>query len=122
MEVEKVNRVCVRCGKVFQEVKHPKGNKRKFCSDVCKTAHRQEYRRDYFRKRYAEDEEYREKLCKNNAKYIVERRRIDKENALREAIVDLYNAETMEDIKRILEERFNMKAELYDKYAHALRR
>lgn len=119
--VEMVNRTCVVCGKVFQEVKHPKGNKRKFCSHECELNHRREYRQEYFKKRYAEDPEYREKTKQANAKRLVEKRKTNRETALRDAAIDLYNAETLEDIIGILNEKFKMKAEVYDKYAHTLR-
>lgn len=122
MEIEMVNRTCVVCGKVFQEVKHPKGNRRKFCSHECELVHRRDYRREYFRNRYREDTEYREKIKIFNSKRLVEKRRIDKDDALKEAAVDIYNAKTVEDVMSILNERFNMKAEVYDKYAHALRK
>ena len=122
MEMEMVSRACVVCGKTFQEIKHPKGNKRKFCSHECELAHRREYRRGYFRKRYQEDAEYREKTKLLNSKRLVDKRRIDKANAIREAAVDLYNTETIEDITKILNEKFSMKAEVYDRYAHALRK
>lgn len=119
--VEMVNRTCVVCGKVFQEVKHPKGNKRKFCSHKCKIEHEKEYRRKYFRKRYQEDPEYRKRMCINNARHLVEKRKEDKAIALKDAAIDLYNAETLDDIIKILNEKFNMKAEVYDKYAYSLR-
>ena len=119
--VEMVNRTCVVCGKVFQEVKHPKGNKRKFCSHECELAHRREYRREYFKKRYQEDSAYREKTRQVNAQRLVEKRKTKKEAAIRDAAIDLYNAETLEDIINILNEKFNIKSEVYDRYAHSLR-
>ena len=119
--VEMVDRTCVVCGKVFQEVKHPKGNRRKFCSHECELAHRREYRREYFRKRYKQDDEYREKTKILNAQRLIEKRKVDKAEAIRDAAIDLYNAETLDDIINILNEKFNMKAEVYDKYAHSLR-
>lgn len=120
-EVELVNRTCVKCGKVFQEIKHPKGNKRKFCSEKCRKEFRKAYRKEYFRKRYAEDEEYRKRVTESNSKYLIEKRKVDKAKAIKDAAIDLYNAETLEDILAILDEKFNMKAEVYDKYAHSLR-
>lgn len=120
-EAKLVNRTCVNCGKVFQEVKHPRGNKRKFCSDKCRVEFRKAYRKEYFRKRYTEDEEYRKRVMENNSKYLIEKRKVDKAKAIKDAAIDLYNAETLEDILAILDEKFNMKAEVYDKYAHSLR-
>lgn len=119
--VEMVDRTCVVCGKVFQEVKHPKGNKRKFCSHECELAYRREYRREYFRKRYKHDDAYREKTKHLNAQRLIEKRKVDKAEAIKDAAIDLYNAETLDDIINILNEKFNMKAEVYDKYAHSLR-
>lgn len=119
--VEMVERVCVECGKTFQEVKHPKGNKRKFCSHECALAHRREYRQKYFRERYKMDKDYRDKLLRTNSQRLIEKRKTDKANAIRDAAIDLYNAETLEEILEILNEKFNMKAEVYDKYAHSIR-
>lgn len=119
--VEYVSRTCVVCGKAFTEVKHPSGNKRKFCSHECELAHRREYRRKYFQQRYEEDSEYRKKVKAYNSKHGVERRK-----SLREAFIDsmvatLAGIDDEKEIKNILEENFRVKSEKYDKHARTLR-
>ena len=119
--VEMVTRACKVCGKAFQEVKHPKGNRRKYCSDECRKKALKDYRTEYFKKRYYEDDEYRERVRKDNARRLVENRKKDKATALRQLAEELYYAETIEDIEKIVTEKTTIKAELYDKYAHSLR-
>ena len=119
--VEYVSRTCVVCGKAFTEVKHPKGNKRKFCSHECELAHRREYRRKYFRKRYDEDPEYREHLKETNAKYGTERRKASKENFMTGIVELLASTNDKTVIRETLEENFRVKSEKYDKYSKALR-
>lgn len=119
--VEYASRTCVVCGKVFTEVKHPNGNKRKFCSHECELKHRREYRRNYFNKRYENDAKYREKVKENNAKYGTEVRKAKKEQVLQEIVGILANTTDREKIRNILEEKFRIKSELYDKHARTLR-
>lgn len=119
--VEYVSRTCVVCGKAFTEVKHPKGNKRKFCSHECEVAHRREYRRKYFRKRYDEDPEYREHLKETNAQYGVKRRQASKENFITGIVELLASTNDKTVIRETLEENFRVKSEKYDKYSKALR-
>lgn len=120
-DVEYVSRTCVVCGKAFTEVKHPKGNKRKFCSHECELAHRREYRRKYFRKRYDEDPEYREHLKETNAKYGTERRKANKEKFMADIVNALAEASDTNVIREILEENFRPKSEKYDRNARTLR-
>lgn len=115
-----VERTCVVCGKVFTEIKHPKGNKRKFCSHECEVAHRREYRRKYFRRRYEEDEEYREHLKVNNSRYGTERRKAKKEKFMDNVVDILADCTNKKIIREILEENFRPKSEKYDKNARTL--
>lgn len=119
--VEYVSRTCVVCGKAFTEVKHPKGNKRKFCSRECEVAYRREYRRKYFKKRYENDSEYREKLKEHNAKYGVKRRQASKESFITGIVELLASTNDKTVIRETLEENFRVKSEKYDKYSKALR-
>lgn len=119
--VEYVSRTCVVCGKAFTEVKHPKGNKRKFCSHECEVAHRRAYRRKYFKERYENDPEYREKIKEHNAEYGVKRRQISKENFINEIVELLASTDDTNVIRETLEKNFRVKSEKYDKYARTLR-
>lgn len=119
--VEYVSRTCVVCGKAFTEVKHPKGNKRKFCSHECELAHRREYRRKYFKERYEKDPEYREKIKEHNAEYSVKRRQKSKENFINEIVELLASTNDTNIIRKTLEKNFRVKSEKYDKYAKTLR-
>lgn len=49
--------VCIECGTKFQR-KKPKGPMPKRCG-ICKTAYQAEYKRKWFRNKYATDEKYR---------------------------------------------------------------
>lgn len=120
-DVKYVSRNCVVCGKAFSEVKHPKGNKRKFCSHECEIKHRREYRREYFRKRYGEDAEYRKRIKENNFKYGTEKRRADRKQFIMSIAESLATISDVSAIEEILEENFRPKNEKYDKHARTLR-
>lgn len=119
--VEMVTRTCKVCGKDFQEAKCHTGNRRKYCSEECRKKFLKKYRNEYFKKRYYQDDEYRKRVREDNARRLIENRKKDKATALRQLAEELYYADTIEDIEKILTEKTTIKAELYDKYAHSLR-
>lgn len=117
---EMVTRTCVVCGKKFQEVKHPRGNKRKFCSHECELEHRRNYRNEYFKKRYAEDEDYRNKVRQKYSERICKRRNENKKRVLEELATELSLETDTDKILEILNTNFRIKSELYDKNARTL--
>lgn len=119
--VEMVTRTCVVCGKTFTEPKIPSGNKRKYCSEECHKKKVNEYRREYLRKRYSEDAEYRDRVRQNNSQSMKKVRSTKKEAAMNEAVEQLAASSDKEFIRELLEKKFNIKAEVYDKNAHSLR-
>lgn len=120
-DAELVYRTCVVCGKTFSEIKHPKGNKRKTCSEECKAIRNRNNRLEYFRNRYHNDDEFREKIKTSSVKFMVDKRKKNKADAYDTAIKQLLEAETEEEIRAIIDKKFNMKSEVYDKNARTLR-
>ena len=119
--VEMVTRTCVVCGKTFTEPKIATGNKRKYCSEECHKQKINEYRREYLRKRYAEDTEYRDRVRQANSRSMKKVRSTKKEAAMNEVVEQLAASSDKEFIRELLDKKFNIKAEVYDKNAHSLR-
>lgn len=56
--------VCPECGEVF----YTADGRIKFCSKKCRVANRKKYIRDYHKKRYNEDELFRQRRIRSSAK------------------------------------------------------
>lgn len=93
---------CTVCGKETEW--SGRGRERLYCSRKCRNKHRSEYQKEYYRKRVATDAEFRERRLENIRKHNQLREQKYRTNKMRELAEKLYYAETMDDIRKLLED------------------
>ncbi len=103
---------CKICGKEF-EVDKSRGRVPRFCSEECRRkAHTKTTTRNIMN-RYHTDEEFRKKRVASNVSSNRRRREARREQALQELVVELMQADTSDEVRRLLEEKTRLKSYLY---------
>lgn len=112
--------ICKTCGKEF-EYEYKGGRLRKFCSRKCSIKFaNMTYHREYWKKRYHEDSEWREKRLSFNKEQSRKKRAADREEAekkrqlIAKVIVQLIRgASTLEEAIEVFEEKALVRKEFY---------
>lgn len=103
---------CKICGKEF-EVEKGRGRVPQFCSEECRRkAHTKVTTRNIIN-RYHTDEEFRKRRVASNVSSNRRRREARREQALQELVVELMQADTSDEVRRLLEEKTRLKSYLY---------
>lgn len=103
---------CIICGKEIEE-KGGKGRKELYCSQECKSKGHTKATTKYLNSRYHTDDEFRKKRIASNAESNRRRREARKEQVMQELIVDLMQADTSDEVRKLLEEKTKLKASYY---------
>ena len=104
---------CEICGKEFEKEKG-RGKAYKYCSDECRKTARTRANTKKMVKRYHGDAEWRARRVKQNVASNRRRRDARKEQAMQQLIADIMQANTAEGVRKILEERVRIKADIYN--------
>lgn len=102
---------CAVCGKEFERT--DEWCHFKFCSEECLKKGRKAVFNKAMRKRYAEDEEFRNARIRKNIESNRRRREARREQVMQELIVDLMQADTSDEVRKILEEKTRIKSKFY---------
>lgn len=107
---------CQICGKEFSYEAHG-GRPRKFCSKQCSDkAGNQSFReshKDYWKERYANDEDFAKKKREYNVAFAKRKRNTRKEEALRAIVDEIRSAKTPDEAVAIFEAKARVRSELY---------
>lgn len=103
---------CKICGKEF-EVDKSRGRVPQFCSEECRRKAHTKITTRNIMNRYHTDEEFRKKRVASNVSSNRRRREARREQALQELVVELMQADTSDEVRRLLEEKTRLKSYLY---------
>ena len=103
---------CIICGKEIEE-KGGKGRRGLYCSPECKSKGHTKATSRYLNSRYHTDDEFRKKRIASNVESNRRRREARKEQVMQELIADLMQADTSDEVRKLLEEKTKLKASCY---------
>lgn len=103
---------CKICGKEF-EAKRAAGRHPNFCSEECRRkAHTKKTTR-YLNERYKNDDEFRKKRIASNAASNRRKREERKEQAMNGLVLEIMNAGSVEEVRKILDKNVRLKSHTY---------
>lgn len=103
---------CKICGKEF-EVEKKRGRVPQVCSEECRRKAHTKITTRNIANRYRTDEEFRKKRVAANASSNRRRREARKEQAMQELVFELMQANTSDEVRKILDERVRLKSQTY---------
>jgi hypothetical protein len=103
---------CKICGKEF-EPKRTAGRRPDFCSEECRRkAHTKKTTR-YLNERYKNDEEFRKRRIASNIESNRRKREERKEQAMNGLVLEIMNAGSAEEVRKILDKNVRLKSHTY---------
>lgn len=103
---------CKICGKEF-EPKRTAGRRPDFCSEECRRkAHTKKTTR-YLNERYKNDEEFRKRRIASNIESNRRKREERKEQAMNGLVLEIMNAGSAEEVRKILDKNVRLKSQTY---------
>lgn len=105
---------CPICGKEFNRPRISHGRKLKYCSDECRKEKHKELSNRYNKKRFKSDAEWRAHKRSLNNKSAKNRLIRKKNEAFLGLVDELYQANSREEVAKILEEKVRLRRELYN--------
>lgn len=102
--------ICKVCGRAFTYQVKTRGRAPGFCSEECRKRYFLDLHNGYIRKRYHEDEEFRNRRKAQNARYARDRRTIEKEKTTSELINQLTEISDPGQVRSLLERHFKLKS------------
>lgn len=104
-------KTCVVCGKEFEAERA----NTVVCSEECKKKRKSQQCVSYIQSKYNSDEEYRNSRKQSMAESNRRRRAERKELVMQRLAEDLLNADSIEEVRELLEKNTKLNAELYVK-------
>ena len=116
-----ISATCKNCGKEF-EYEGTGGRRRAYCSTKCKNKRdnriysdirNARLGEDYWKWRYHNDSEYREKRKSDNTAWLRKRREEKRAKARDDLITQIRDAKTLEEAAKLFDEKARIRSENY---------